>query len=180
LNDETEGRSKLQQVAIQVGIYAGTFLAGALVAFVYSYAPLHSGKNWEIGYLEERLQAKETTLEKLTQDLARIQSESADKPDGETFKLLQSELATTDKTIKNLERKLDRTERKVKELERSRKNWKAKYAALEAERSAPAEPAPVISPAAAEPAAVDDTFPASPGADTGPPASGPESLLAEE
>jgi septal ring factor EnvC (AmiA/AmiB activator) len=163
LDHEIEGRSGFEQLAIKVGSYAGIFLAGALIAFIYSYAPLHSGKNWEIDYLEERLESKEESLGQATRDLARVQSESADKPDGQTFKLLQEELATTDKTIRNLERKLDRSERRTKELERSRKNWKAKYAALESEQAALSEePPPVEADSLAGLASSPDALPASP------------------
>ena len=47
--------SDLQWWKRRVGAYLWTFLAGGLIAFVYSYAPLHDAKNWRIDYLEERL-----------------------------------------------------------------------------------------------------------------------------
>ena len=82
------------------------FLAGALLAFLYSYIPLHNAKNWKIDYLEERLVAKDNELGELQRKLRQIETDSADKPDSQTFKQLQDELHTTDKTLKGLERQV--------------------------------------------------------------------------
>jgi len=129
---DTDQENPLQKLAIKVGIYVATFIVGAAVAFAYSYGPLHSGKNWMIDYLEQRVESKDVRLAEIEGELARVKADSQGKPDTETFKLLQDELATTDKTIQNLERKLARSERRIKELERSRSNWKKKHAESQA------------------------------------------------
>ena len=179
---DPDQKNPLEKLAITVGIYIATFLGGAAVAFAYSYGPLHSGKNWMINYLEERVESKDTRLAEVEGELARVKTDSEGKPDSETFKLLQDELATTDKTIQNLERKLARAERRIKDLERSRSNWKKKHAASQArleqnadERAAvgvavvdpeasagsgasasPSEPQPEGAPASPSPSVSDD------------------------
>lgn len=132
------GNDFLRRLAIQAGIYLGIFLAGAILAFLYSYIPLHNAKNWKIDYLEERLVAKDTELGELQRKLTQLETDSADKPDGQTFKQLQDELHTTDKTLKDLERQVADLERKARDLEKSRNEWKSKYDDAEASRIAAA------------------------------------------
>jgi peptidoglycan hydrolase CwlO-like protein len=166
LDQEPRERSVLKRIAIRIGIYVGIFVAGGSISFVYSFVPLHSAKNWKIDYLETRLEAKDQQLRSAVHRLAAVEAEAADKPDSQTFKLLQDELASGDKTIKNLERDLARAKRRTSELERSRNGWKAKHAAAESEIEALAsadaeEPAdtPPASPApSAAASAADDAF----------------------
>lgn len=149
-------QSAIQRLAIRVGLYVGVFLAGGLFAFLYSYLPLHSAKDWKIDYLEERIAAKDQQLETVSAELASLEVDTADRPDGDTFKLLQDELASADKDVANLERKLEKLERRNKELEKSRNQWKARHA--EAEKKAKttrvaATAAPTQPPAAPAPGA---------------------------
>ena len=153
MSQQTDGNEELMRLAKKAGIYLGVFLAGGLIAFVYSYSPLHKAKNWKIEYLEERLEAKEVELQTAGQELASVTADNEDKPDTETFKLLQNELVTVDKTVKELERKLAKAERRMKELETSRNNWKAKTAKAESMRDAlAASRVPMPAAAAAPPA----------------------------
>lgn len=148
----------LRRLAIQAGIYLGVFLGGALVAFLYSYMPLHNAKNWKIDYLEERLASKDAELTARTAELETLASESGNGPDPETFKLLQKELAAADQSIQKLEGQLAKAERRAGELEKSRDDWKARHAKAESQRKAvtasapspavPAAPAPPGSPVA--------------------------------
>jgi hypothetical protein len=159
LDQEPRERSVLKRIAIRIGIYVGIFVAGGSISFVYSFVPLHSAKNWKIDYLETRLEAKDQQLRSAVHRLAAVEAEAADKPDSQTFKLLQDELASGDKTIKNLERDLARAKRRTSELERSRNGWKAKHAAAESEIEALAS-ADAQEPADSPPAssAADDAF----------------------
>jgi hypothetical protein len=164
VHQQTDGNKELVRLARVAGIYVGVFLTGGAVTFAYSYWPLHDAKNWKISYLEERLEAKDIELQDVQNELAGLREESADKPDGQTFKMLQDELVTADKTAKELERKLAQAEKRAKEMEKSRDSWKAKYASSESEREelaaqrqapadddsagAPAAPAPPAAPSA--------------------------------
>jgi len=137
------------QLARRFGIYVGLFAAGALLAFVYSYVPLHNAKNWKIDYLAERLEAKDQQLVLAETKLSAVEADATGRPDAKTFKVLQDELATTDKTIRDLERRLARSKNRVGELERARTHWKKKFDAAESAASASA--APVASPAPGAP-----------------------------
>jgi len=123
--------SDLHRWTRRVGAYLGTFLAGGLIAFAYSYAPLHDAKNWRIDYLEERLQLKQGQLTELQAELKLLKSDTADRPDAATFKSLKDELSTTKSTVGSLEKKLARSARRIEELERSRNNWKSRHAEAE-------------------------------------------------
>ncbi len=133
------------KLAKRFGLAVGLFVAGASLSFVYSYVPLHNAKNWEIGYLEERLQAKDEQLVQLETKVGALEADVSLRPEAEAFKLMQEELATTDKTIKELERRLARSEKRAKELERARTHWKRKFDAADAAAQA-AAPAPVAAP----------------------------------
>jgi len=151
VHQQRDGNDELIQLAKTVGIYVGVFLAGGLISFVYSYSPLHKAKAWKIDYLEERLETKDGELQAVQQELASVKADNHDMPDGETFKMLQDELVTVDKTVKELERKLGKSDRRVKELEKSRDNWKTKAAKAESKRDALAaqsSPATGATPAA--------------------------------
>lgn len=147
----------LRQLAIRAGIYAGVFLGGAILAFVYSYVPLHNAKNWKIGYLEERLTTKDAQIESLTEQIRKLEGNLSDVPDGETFKVLQDELVTADKTVKQLEQQAARLEKRAKEAERERDTWKSRHAEAEKARVAAVRAASSPPPAApAAPAAAMD------------------------
>ena len=49
-------------------------LLGAGLAFAYSYAPLHRAKNWEIAYLNDRLESRTGQLEDLETRLRQADS----------------------------------------------------------------------------------------------------------
>lgn len=141
----------LRRLAVRAGIYVGVFLAGAIGAFLYSYIPLHGAKDWKIDYLEERLATKDLELEQLGEKLRQMESALKDVPDGDTFKVLQDELVTADKTVKSLEQQVGKLERRLEETERSRDQWKARHAEAEKARLAAREDAARPSPTAAEP-----------------------------
>jgi hypothetical protein len=135
--DQQDSRTdSLRRLGIRVGIYVGVFLAGAILAFLYSYIPLHNAKNWKIDYLEERLVSKDNEIELLEQRLASLEIDAADKPDGQTFKQVQGELVSADKTVKDLEQQVRQLERQARELEKAGRDWKSKYDAAEATRIA--------------------------------------------
>jgi len=130
----------------------GLFVAGAVTAFVYSYVPLHNAKNWEIGYLTERLEAKEEQLLQMETRLSAAEATASGRPDPETFGMLQDELDTADKTIKDLERRIAKEQMRADELEQSRNHWKKKFDQAEkdlslASQSATRAPSPPASAA---------------------------------
>jgi len=130
------------ELAKRFGLMAGLFVAGAVTAFVYSYVPLHNAKNWEIGYLTERLEAKEEQLVQMETRLSAAEANATGRPDAETFGLLQDELDTADKTIKDLERRVAKEQKRADELEQAREHWKRKFEQAEKDLSLASQPAP--------------------------------------
>lgn len=135
------------QLAKRFGVYVAIFVTGAVLAFVYSYVPLHNAKNWKIDYLTERLEAKDQQLVQAETRLSAMEADASGRPDAKTFKVLQDELAAADRKVKDLERKLDRSDSRVAELERARSHWKKKFEAAESMAAAAPPPAPVAAPA---------------------------------
>lgn len=165
MSEDNSQNEALRALAKKAGISIGTFLAGGVIAFAYSYAPLHDAKDWKIEYLEDRARIEGEELRKARVQLAAAQAEAQSRPDGDTFKMLQEELAGTDQTIASLEKQLDRAKRRIKELERSRNNWKKKVAAAETRNQALAKEIEGLAAApASEPGGTatvpDDTLPA--------------------
>jgi hypothetical protein len=140
----------MRRLAFRAGVYVGVFLVGAIGAFLYSYLPLHAAKDWKIDYLEERLAAKDLEIEQLADELQRMETALKDVPDGDTFKVLQDELVTADKTVKSLEQQVAKLERRVEDAERSRDQWKARHAEAEKARLAARQEARRPSPADVE------------------------------
>jgi septal ring factor EnvC (AmiA/AmiB activator) len=122
----------LRRFAITSGIYLGTFLAGGIFAFAYSYHPLHNAKNWKIAYLEERMVAKTHRLDEALQELEKLRTEALGRPDFESFEKVQDELAKANKTIASLEKKVTWSDDKLRELERSRASWQSRATQAEA------------------------------------------------
>lgn len=136
MDQQGAGTDPLRRLAIQVGVYVGVFLAGAILAFLYSYIPLHNAKNWKIDYLEERLVAKDNEVRSLEKQIATFEDDGPDEPDGRTFEQVQVELTSAHTNVKDLERKIAQLEGRTREVERSRNEWKSKYEAAEKTRLA--------------------------------------------
>ena len=149
-------------------------------AFVYSYSPLHSSKNWKIDYLQGRVDAQNEKLRGLEEELAAVRSEAESRPDPGEVQAMRAERAQLKRENAKMRSEAQRSEKNVQALRRSRDHWKSQHAALEAEHKAappppPAAPPPlladgewIVSPttsdgeaAFAEPAE-DETLPAAP------------------
>jgi DNA repair exonuclease SbcCD ATPase subunit len=127
-------RQDLNRWLRKMGIYLGTFVAGGIVTFAYSYHSLHDAKNWEISHLEERMDTKELRLVQIEQEMAALKRSARGQPDAAGFQELQRQLASATTRQAELEKKLDRTDREARDLERSRNSWKAKYAKADQSR----------------------------------------------
>jgi hypothetical protein len=132
LDERTQ--EEVQRWLRKMGVYLGTFIGGGILAFAYSYYPLHSMKDRKIDHLEERLQEGDLRLSELERELRSTRSESDGQPDREAFYGLQEEVATAATLQAELEKKLDRAERKVRDLEKSRGSLRAQVAKLEKSR----------------------------------------------
>ena len=164
--------------ARQVLIGAGAFVLGGLIAFGYSWRPLHGALTWKVAALEEKLDARNLENLKLADELARLRSQEEDRVDPEAFEETRTSLAKTEAALAQAEKDLARAERKRKDANASSRTWRKRYETLRDETSrapipaapapAPAAPvapaAPATSDAPLAPAAADSAATASPAA----------------
>jgi hypothetical protein len=156
---------------------AGTFLVGGILAFGYSYAPLHSAKDWKIDYQESRLESQRKKLDAFEAKLAAAEAEAAQAtlleqraPRPQEFEEAQAKLAALEANLADLEKQKGK-------LTRSRDTWRSRHAAAEEERDEwkaqatglETELASVAPETSAHEAAAPETATPSTAADTGQP-----------
>lgn len=121
-------------------------LLGALLAFAYSYAPLHRAKDWKIGYLEERLESRNEQVRVLEQQFGEAQSSLDGTPSDGEISALRTRLDEATKLAESNKKEVDKVEGKLASMTRSRDSWKSRHGAamkeLEAQSVAAAAPAP--------------------------------------
>jgi hypothetical protein len=115
------------------GALAGAFLAGGILAFGYSYTPLHGAKNWKIDYQASRLESQREKLAALDAKLAAAGAEAADAARLEESRPRREELDEAQAKLKGLEKKLAALEAENSKLTRSRDSWRSRHAAVEKE-----------------------------------------------
>lgn len=121
----------------------GLFLAGGLLAFGYSYRPLHGAMTWQIEELERRIDVRNLENLKLGDQLARLRSQEASQIDPDTFSQVERELGKTKKALAQAEKDLAREQSKHKESNSSASRWRKRYEELlEQKKNVPAAPAP--------------------------------------
>lgn len=149
----------LRRGALAVGL----FLAGALLAFGYSYRPLHGALSWKVEALEERLDERNRENLRLGDELARLRSLEADRIDPEQLGAVEAELAQTRRALAQAEKDLKRAERKRKDANASASRWRKRYETLRDETArvvTPAAPAPAATPETPTPSRPGPTTPA--------------------
>ncbi len=109
------------------------FLLGGIVAFAYSYAPLHRAKDWKIGYLEERLASRNAHVQELETALQEAKSSLEGQPSNDDLKTLESRLAEANRLAKTHEKQIGELEAKLASATRSRDSWKSRHASTLAE-----------------------------------------------
>ncbi|MBJ22833.1 MAG: hypothetical protein GY910_04435 [bacterium] len=133
-------------------IGAGLFFAGGMLAFGYSYRPLHGAMTWKVEELEQRIDARNLENLKLGDELARLRSQQAGRIDPETLAQVERELDKTKKALGQSDKDLKRSDRKRKEAISSGNRWRKRYEDLRDQKSVSAaqaapEPADVIAAA---------------------------------
>ncbi|MBW2273791.1 MAG: hypothetical protein JRG96_10990 [Deltaproteobacteria bacterium] len=116
------------------GALAGAFLAGGILAFGYSYIPLHSAKNWKIDYQESRLASQREKLEEFEAKLTTAEAGAARAERLEEQAPRRQELDEAVAKLRTLEAKLSDLEKQNGKLSRSRDSWRSRHAAAEKER----------------------------------------------
>jgi hypothetical protein len=147
----------------------GLFLAGAVLAFGYSYRPLHGALTWQVDQLESRLDERNRENVELSDMLARQKSNDATRIDPETLAQVERELDQTKRVLNQAEKDLKRSKRKQKQSAASATKWRKRFETL---RDAPSTvantaPGPIEDPATATPRV--ETMPAAPAVPPGDP-----------
>jgi len=143
--------------ARHVLIGAGLFLAGAILAFGYSYRPLHGALSWQVDQLESRLDERNRENVQLRDTLARQKSDETTRIDPDTLAQVERELEQTQRVLNQAEKDLKRAERKRKESVASAKQWRTRYEGLRDT----AAPDPDETPSGVENHAADSVIPES-------------------
>ena len=133
---------------------AGLFVLGGLIAFGYSWRPLHGSLTWKVAALEEKLDARNLKNLKLSDELARLRSQDAGRVDSAALENATKSLEKAESALAQAEKDLARSERKRKDAGASARTWRKRYEHLRDDTSrspAAASPTPV-SPPGPEPA----------------------------
>lgn len=137
----------------QALIGCGLFVLGGLIAFGYSYRPLHGAKVWKIEQLEARLDERNLENLKLSDDLARLQAEDVGRVDADAHEAIEKKLSEANTALAQARKDLDRAKRKRQDANKSARKWRNRYEKLRDETSvAAAKPTPSPSLPAASPA----------------------------
>ncbi|HIF92266.1 MAG: hypothetical protein ABGX04_05980 [Myxococcales bacterium] len=142
-----DGENPLPAWVRQILIGIGLFLAGALLAFGYSYRPLHGALSWQVDQLESRLDQRNLENLRLSDELAAKKSVEATAIDPDTYAQVERELEQTKRVLNQAERDLKRAEKKRKTADASASKWQKRFRELER------QPAPVAAPAPPAPSA---------------------------
>jgi len=121
-------------------IGAGLFFVGALIAFGYSWRPLHGELRWKVADLEERLDSRNRENLALGAELAKLRSTFSDRVEPEALKQIEKELDKTRGALSKSEKALERSERKRREHAEASTRWRKRFEELR--DSAPAAPTP--------------------------------------
>jgi len=134
------GENPLPVWARNILIGIGLFLSGAILAFGYSYRPLHGALSWRVEQLEARLDERNLENLRLSDSLANQESVEATRIDPETLAQVERELDQTKRVLAQAEKDLRRSEGKRKDANASAAKWRKRFKEIEG------RPAPVAAP----------------------------------
>ena len=150
-------------------IGAVLFVAGAILAFGYSYRPLHGALSWQVEQLESRLDERNRENSKLSDALAKHKSNEATRIDPDTLAQVKRELSQTQRVLSQAEKDLKRTDRKRKESVASAKKWRTRYEELRDAAASVPEATPSLVEDLAAGSATPESNPAAPSGASDPP-----------
>jgi septal ring factor EnvC (AmiA/AmiB activator) len=127
-------------------IGTGLFLAGAALAFGYSYRPLHGALAWQVDQLETRLDERNQEILSLSDELAALRSNESERIEPETLAQVERELEQTKRVLAQAEKDVAYLKTKHRNAEASATKWRKRYEQLLA-AAPPEPPQPVASPA---------------------------------
>jgi len=154
-------------------IGAGLFLLGGLIAFGYSYRPLHGALAWKVDQLEARIDERNLENLKLSDEIARLRADESTKVDPDAFAKTETELAKIRTELEQSTKDLARAERKRKDANASASRWRKRYEKLRDETAIAAKSAEIEAESPAPPIAQASPAPATATEDTSAPTQAP-------
>jgi len=139
----------------------GLFLLGGLLAFGYSYRPLHGALTWKVDQLEARIDERNLENLKLSDEIARLRADESTKVDPDAFAKNEAELAKIRTELEQSKKDLARTDRKRQDANASASRWRKRYEKLRDETAVPAKAPEIKAESAAT--SVAQTPPSNPG-----------------
>jgi len=116
-------------------LFLTAMLIGAIATFVYSYGPLHRSKDWEIRYLETRLQSRNAYARELEGSLEGADAGPVELPSDDALQVLRAGLERSNERALSLERDaegaLEKLKGKLAGMTRKRDSWRSKHAQAE-------------------------------------------------
>lgn len=125
------GENSLRIWARQAMIGVGLFVSGAILAFGYSYRPLHGALSWQVDQLESRLDERNRENLQLSDEIARRKSVESSRIDPETLAQVERELEQTKRVLHQAEKDLTRAERRREVADASAEKWQKRFHELE-------------------------------------------------
>ena len=125
-------------------------LLGALLAFTYSYAPLHRAKDWKIDYLEERLESRNQQLREIKVNLAEARTSLSGTLSIEEIAAIRTRLDEATRLADSRKRETGSLQKKLAQAKKSRDQWRSRHAAAVSEIETQKQQAAAL--VAAEPA----------------------------
>jgi len=122
-----DGENPLPRWARQLLIGLGLFLAGAVLAFGYSYRPLHGALSWKVDQLETRLDERNRENVELQDRIAVLESKDENRIDPDTLAQVKRELEQTQHVLQKTEKDLERTNRERKQASSSASSWRKRF-----------------------------------------------------
>lgn len=135
-------------------------LLGALLAFSYSYAPLHRAKDWKIGYLEERLESRNQQLREAGNNLTEARTSLNGTLSRGEVSAIRTQLGEATRLADSRKNEITSLQKRLTQARKTRDQWRNRHATALSEIEAQQQRAvPVIT---VKPAV--ETIPAPPAA----------------
>ena len=133
--------NSLPAIVRQIVLGFGLFVAGAAIAFGYSYRPLHGALSWRVDHLETRLDERNRENFALREELSKLKSDRAKSIDPATLEQVRTELDQTRGALASAEDKVERLEKQRRNANAGADRWRKRYEKLRDDKVRPVLPA---------------------------------------
>ncbi|MCA9505600.1 MAG: hypothetical protein KC616_21090, partial [Myxococcales bacterium] len=122
-----DGDNFLADLARKVAIAVGLFVAGGVIAFGYSWRPLHGALTWKVEQLEARLDERNLENRRLRDELEQLRSSEAEAIDPERLAQTEGDLEKARRALAAAEKRVEQVERQRKDADSGAERWRKRY-----------------------------------------------------